>query len=136
MQELAKDLQSINTIKAPDWAAFVKTSPARQRTPANNDWWYMRSASLLRVVGTMGPIGVNKLRRKYGGKQRRGYASPIFVRAGGSIIRKSLQQLEKAGLIKHADMKGHKGKVLTPQGQSLLAQTAKRVAQHESGQKS
>jgi len=131
IEEIATELQKIDTIVAPQWAQFVKTSPHKQRLPTRSDWWHCRAASILRKVGTRGPIGVNKLRTAYGGRKRRGHKPPRFQEAGGSIIRKCLQQLEQAELVTQADIKGHKGRVLTPKGQSLLAQAAKSVAQRE-----
>jgi small subunit ribosomal protein S19e len=127
--EVAKEMRNIDTIVAPEWAQFVKTGPHKTRPPANPDWWHIRAAAILRAVGTKGPIGVNKLRRKYGGRQRRGHKPAIFTRAGGSVIRKCLQQLEKAELIQQVDIKGHKGRMLSPKGQSMLAQASKRIAQ-------
>ena len=127
IEQIAQDMKEISEISAPDWAQFVKTGPHKQRQPQNKDWWHMRVAAVLRTVGARGPVGVNKLRKKYGGRQRRGHKPARFARAGGSVLRKSLQQLEKAGLVQQVDLKGHKGRVVTAKGQSLLAQTAKKV---------
>ncbi|RLG85267.1 MAG: 30S ribosomal protein S19e, partial [Thermoprotei archaeon] len=57
--------------------------------------------------------------------KRRGSAPPHFRRAGGSHIRKILQQLEKAGLVK----KVPGGRTLTPQGRALLDRVAWEVFQ-------
>jgi len=47
-----------------------------------------------------------------------------FKKAGGSIIRKALQQLEAAGLV--CTIKG-KGRILTPEGRSLLDRLANKL---------
>ncbi len=129
---LAKTLETdYESIKAPDWANYVKTGVSRERRPTQKDWWEVRSAALLRAIATLGPIGVNKLRTKYGGRKNRGHRPDRFVRASGNIIRKSLQQLEAAGLVKAKQEGRHKGKVLTPQGHSLLTKTALAIRKEE-----
>ena len=125
--ELAKSLQEIPECKAPEWTQFVKTSVARQRPPAQEDWWYARLGSILRMVAIQGPIGVNKLRRKYGGKQRRGYKPAAFAKGSGKIIRVALQQLQSAGLIKQTIVDGHKGRVLDTKGVAVIAASVKNM---------
>ncbi len=111
-------------IKMPDWAKFVKTGPAKERPPSQPDWFYFRAASILRKVYMHGPIGVNKLRIKYGSKKNRGHKPEHFYRAPGKIIRSILQQLESKQLIKQ-DAKGHhKGRIITPKGRSFLDKLA------------
>ncbi len=111
-------------IKAPEWAIFVKTGVHKERPPISEDWWYVRAAAILRTIYIMGPIGVSKLRTKYGGKKNRGHKTEHFFRASGSVIRKILQQLEEAKLIKQTQIGVHKGRVITPVGQSLLNNAA------------
>ena len=116
----SEELKKISEIKPPEWSSFVKTGTNKARPPVEKDWWYVRAASLLKKADKLGPIGVNKLRVKYGGRKRRGHKPEHFYRASGNIIRKILQQLEKAGLLKQ-DKKGvHKGRIITPKGISLL----------------
>ena len=122
---LAKELKQIPECKMPEWAGFVKTGVGKQGPPTDPDWWYVRSASILRKIALLGPIGVNKLRRYYGGKHRRGYAPPQFERASGKIIRVCLQQLQKASLIKENVVAGHKGRVLDTKGMALLSVSIK-----------
>ena len=120
LDNVSKELKKINEIKAPEWAIFVKTSPARERTPTSKDWWYARSASILRKIYLYGPIGVNKLRKKYGGKKNRGHKPEKYFRGSGKLIRVILQQLEKAGLIEQTKKDAHHGRILTAKGKSLL----------------
>lgn len=109
------------TISPPSWAIYVKTGVSKERPPDNTDWWYHRAASILRKLYIAGePIGVGTFRTIYGGRKRRGSAPPHFRRAGGSIIRKILQQLERAGLVSRS----RRGRVLTPKGRSYLDSVA------------
>ena len=124
IQKTAEELKKIPEIKPPEWAEFVKTGMHKERPPASSDWWYLRSASVLRTVYRLGPIGVSKLRAKYGGKKNRGVKKEHFYKGSGNILRKSLQQLEKAGFVKFAEKGVHKGRIITPKGKSFLDKAA------------
>lgn len=125
---LAEELKKVDAVKPPVWAAFVKTGISKERPPVNRGWWYVRAASVLRHVSARGPIGVAKLRVMYGSKKNRGVAAEHFYKASGNNIRKILQQLEKAELIKKDKAGVHKGRVITPKGLKLLNNTAKVLA--------
>ncbi len=128
IEKVAEKLKSMPEIKAPEWASFVKTGRHKERPPVKKDWWYVRAASVLRSIYKLGPIGVSKLRRKYGGKKNRGVRPEIFYKGSGSIIRKILQQLELSELIVKKEVKRHKGRVATPKGKSLLDKTASELS--------
>ncbi|HKZ45210.1 MAG TPA: 40S ribosomal protein S19, partial [archaeon] len=68
--------------------------------------------------------GVSSLRSYYGGRKERGYKPAHFRRASGNIIRKILQQLEKAGFIE----KVAKGRKITSKGQKLMDRVAYEVS--------
>ncbi|MFH1649490.1 MAG: 40S ribosomal protein S19 [Candidatus Woesearchaeota archaeon] len=115
---VAKKLNTVTPM--PEWARFVKTSNAKDRPPIQDDWWQMRAASILNQVSEKGPIGVSKLRTKYGARKNRGVRPEEFRLASGKIIRTILQQLEKGGLIKKEAVGVHKGRVLTAKGNELF----------------
>jgi small subunit ribosomal protein S19e len=118
---LAKKLRSVNVVVPPEWSDYVRTSVSRENPPEKMDWWYTRCASILRKIYIHNSVGVERLRSEYGGKRDRG-SKPYKARGGsGSVIRKALQQLEKAGFV--MKIRG-KGRVLTPKGRSLLDNTA------------
>jgi small subunit ribosomal protein S19e len=125
---VAADLKKIPEIKAPDWAIFVKTGMFKERRPYESDWWYTRVAAVLRSVYKLGPVGVEKLRTKYGGKKNNGSAMEHFYKGSGSIIRHALQQLEAAGLIAKGSKGVHKGRIATGKGISLLDKAAIKIA--------
>jgi len=120
MEEVAKKMAGQKLVQPPQWSSYVKTGSNKERPPARKDWWFVRAASVLRTVHKLGPVGTEKLRTKYGGLKNRGFQPEIYKKAGGSIIRKILQQLEKAELIKKTEKGVHKGRVITPKGRSLL----------------
>ncbi len=114
-------------IKKPSWSDFVKTGRHKERPPANTDWWYFRLAAILRSVYKLGPIGVSKLRTKYGGRKNRGHKPDKVFRGSGSIIRKALQQLEENGFVKKIEKDVHKGRIITPKGTSFLDKIASQI---------
>ena len=68
-----------------------------------------------------GPIGVNKLRKVYGGRNRKGSGLNHSAKGSGKIIRVALQQLENANLIITQEKEG---RIVSPEGTSLLERTA------------
>jgi len=119
IDNLAKDLKEI--IKQPEWTPYVKTGNHKQRVPADKDWFFTRAAAILRTVALKGPIGVSKLRTKYGGRKNNGYKPEHFVKGSGSVVRHALQELDKAGFTVQSEKGVHKGRIATPKGMKLLA---------------
>ena len=115
---------NIKEVTPPEWAEYVKTGSHTERAPQNPDWWYVRSASMLRKLYIKGPLGISRLRKEYGGRKRRGVKRPHFKRAGGAIIRHILQQLEAAGLVARVNKEG---RVISPKGRGLLDAIATQI---------
>jgi len=124
VQQVAIDLEKDGKVKIPDWALFVKTGNNKERPPQQDNWWFLRAASILKKVAVHGPVGVAKLRTKYGSKKNRGVRPEKFVKSGGKIIRVILQQLEAAGYVVNEQKTKFKGRVIAPAGKSLLDKSA------------
>lgn len=121
---VAKKLQNDKTIVIPDANAFSRTGVDKKNPPMDKNWWYTRCASILRKIYINNVIGIEHLRAEYGGKRDRG-SKPYKARSGsGSIVRRALQQLEKAGYV--TKIKG-KGRLLTSKGRSFLDNTSHEV---------
>ncbi len=117
LPRLADTLKTQHAVAPPDWAGFVKTGVHKQRGPVQTDWWYLRSASVLRKISLIGPTGIQRLAAEYGGKRDRGSA-PYHARSGSrSVLREIVQQLEKAGLVQAMKKRGRR---VSPEGQRLL----------------
>jgi small subunit ribosomal protein S19e len=96
---LAAELKNRKAVDPPVWATFVKTGVHKQRAPVAPEWWYLRSASVLRKIYVLGTVGVERLASEYGGKRDRGSA-PYHARSGSrAVLREIVQQLEKSGLV-------------------------------------
>jgi len=120
--KLAKYLkENVDAVTPPSWANVAKTGTHVQQQPQNPDWWYVRCASMLRKIYVHGPIGIEKLRADYGGRSSKGVKPKHATKAGGSVIRKALQQLETAGYVETMKPRGRK---VTPAGRKLLKELA------------
>jgi small subunit ribosomal protein S19e len=117
ISRLTDHLRHVSQVSEPQWTAFAKTGSQAKREPNEKDWWYSRCASLLRKIYIHGPIGVSQLESDYGRRKKLGYSPGHHRDAGGSAIRKAIQQLEAAGLVAK---QGKKGRILTGKGVSLL----------------
>lgn len=123
---LAKYLkENVDAVQPPTWANIVKTGSHVQHQPQNPDWWYVRCASILRKIYVHGPIGIEKLRAGYGGGKSRGVKPNRAGKAGGSVIRKALQQLEAAGFVENVKPRGRR---ISSAGRRLLKEAAQEVA--------
>lgn len=114
-----EELKKIEQIKPPEWSRFAKSGVHRKYPPQQEDWWYTRAASMLRRIYLDGPVGVLRLRTYYGGRKERGHKPEKFRRAGGSGVRKILQQLEAAGFVEKGKT-GKKGRVVSEKGEKFL----------------
>ncbi len=123
IERLAEKLRSDGNenIKPPEWAGYVKTGAQKEKLPVQKDWWYIRSAAVLRKLYVKGPLGVERLRAEYGGAKRRGCRPQKATKGSGAIIREILQQLESAGLVSKIEKEG---RALTPKGKALLDSVA------------
>ena len=116
IEKVADEFKNNDKINSPAWSNFVKTGVHKERKPERDDWWYVRTASIIRRVYIDGPVGVMSLRTFYGGKKDRGVRPEVFRKGSGSIIRTALHQLEDAGLVEKVEG----GRVVSPAGRSFL----------------
>lgn len=125
IEKAAEELKKTENVKQPQAYAFVKSGVNVERPPQQEDFWYIRSAAILRKLYIDGTVGTQRLRNAFGGKRRRGHRPAHHAKAGGKFIRTMLQQLEKEGLVKKNDKP--KGRVITPKGQKFLNAVAKGI---------
>ena len=123
--KLAEALKEIPEFEEPEWAAFIKSGPSKERPIEDPDFWLKRSASILRNIYKKGSVGVNRLRTKYGSKKDRGMKPERFKKGSGKIIRVILQQADAAGFTEiQKPIKGVRskkpGRILTDKGKKFL----------------
>ncbi len=124
-EKLAEALKEIPEFKEPEWVKFIKSGSSRERPIEEEDFWYKRSASILKQIYKNNIVGVKRLRTKYGSRKRKGFKPDRFRKSGGKIIRLILQQSDQAGFTEIAkSIKGVKGKKpgrqLTEKGRKFL----------------
>ena len=61
---LAEALKQIPEFQIPEWSLYVKSGVSRERVPSDPDFWYKRSASILRQLYIKGVVGVERLRNR------------------------------------------------------------------------
>jgi len=123
INKVALRLEESKKVVPPEWAAYVKTGIHKELPPTQENWWHIRCASILRRIYIDGPVGVERLRSFYGGKQNRGSKPERFVKGSGSILRHAIQQLEQIGYLRNTK----KGRTISPAGQSFLDNIADEV---------
>lgn len=119
VKKAAEKLKEENVPK-PAYIDYVKSGAGRDRPSSDENFWYMRCASILRQTYIKGPIGIAKLRVRYGNRKRHMVTHPHHKRAGGSIIKDAFDTLEKAGYVEKT--KG--GRIVTGKGKSFLDKIA------------
>ena len=77
----------------------MKTGIQKELAPYNDNWLFIRAASIARKIYIHGRLGVGSLRTIYGSKNRKGTAGPHFRRSDGKIIRHCTCQLQKMGYL-------------------------------------
>lgn len=125
IEEMAQALKQEPELKAPVFAPFVKTGSHKERAPQNQDWWFVRMASILYQAYKTGNVGTGRLRSYYGGRKANGVKPHHFRKSGGKVIRLCLQQLEKQGYL----AKAKKGRTVTGKGEKFLNDKAKQALQ-------
>ena len=123
IKEVADEFKTFPEIIPPSWAPFVKTGVHKELPPVAEDWWYIRSAAVLRKIYLKGPVGTRRLKAMYGGKKNRGVKQEKARPGSGSIARKILQQLEAAKLVDRVDH----GRQISSKGMSFLDERAYKV---------
>lgn len=129
IQKTKEELKKVEQIKPVEWSKYVKTGVSREKPPEQEDFWYIRAASMLRQLYKQGkPTGIQRLRTKYGGKQKNTTKPDHFVKGSGNLIRKIMQQLEAAGLVQKTTINDRKGRTLSKKGYSFLDKIAASIA--------
>lgn len=123
VRKVAEKLQAMG-IAQPAFIGTVKSGSHCERMPQQKNFWYIRMAAMLRNAYVHGNVGVGKLRTHFGGKKTRGVRPEHKAKAGGSIIRKGMQALEKAGLM----VKKKTGREISAAGKKMLDAAAKEVS--------
>lgn len=122
IMEVAEDLE--DDFETPDWTEYVKTGVNKEKPPEQDNWYYIRSASILRRIYVDGPLGVSRLRTIYGSNKNNGHGPGHHAKASGKVIRTALQNLEESGYLETEE---GEGRTLTDKGKSFLDEKSEEV---------
>ncbi len=120
---------------------MVKTACFKELAPYDQDWLYIRAASVAYQLYLRGKVGISALRTHYGGKQRNGTKPPHHRQGAGKVIRYCLKQLEDAGLVgtvKYQSEDGSEqtaGKTLTKKGITDMDRIASQIVKENKKKK-
>ncbi|ORY00713.1 40S ribosomal protein S19-A [Basidiobolus meristosporus CBS 931.73] len=121
----AAHLKRSGKLDVPKWVDLAKTATYKELGPYDQDWFFIRAASVARHVYLHKTVGVGHLRRLHGGRKNRGTCPSHHADGSGSVARKVLQALEKINIIEKAPNGGRK---LTQDGQRDLDRISAQVA--------
>ncbi|MGC8581497.1 MAG: 30S ribosomal protein S19e [Thermoplasmata archaeon] len=124
LKRLSNYLKTEAKISPPAWSDYVKTGPHKERAPFQEDWWWIRSASVMRKLYLKSYIGVSRLAAEYGGKRDRGSKPYHAVKGSRSILSEILKELEAKGLVTKYR---NKGRTLTKEGKDLINKLSKEI---------
>ena len=108
----------------------MKTACFKEHGPADQDWLYVRAASIAYQLYMRGKIGVGGLRKHFSEGERRGTIKNHTRLSAGKNIRYSLQQLSALGIVgdlKYEESDHISGKMLTKKGYTDMDRIAKQI---------
>ncbi len=123
LKELSRKLSEDMGISKPDWTQYLKAGVHREKSWDDDNWYYIRLASILRKLYLRGRIGISRLSSEYGGPVDSGSKRYHPSRGSRFIIRDMFHTLENLGLV----AKQKEGRGLTAAGQKLLNEVAKEI---------
>ncbi|ORZ34632.1 ribosomal protein S19e [Catenaria anguillulae PL171] len=121
---LSAHLKKGGKIQVPEWMQFAKTATFKELGPSDADFYYVHIAAVARHIYLRKGVGVGDLRKRFGGKERRGVRPNHSAVASGSLQRKALQTLEK---LKYVEKSAAGGRQITATGRRELDRIANQV---------
>merc|ERR1712071_100508 len=122
-RRLRRFLEEIGQNTVPKWSDYAKTACHKQLAPANDDWFYIRTAAVARQLYIKGTLGTGRMATIYGGSANRGFRPSHTRKGNGHIARLAFQQLEAMKLVEKAD----KGRKLSKDGQRDMDRVAAQI---------
>merc|ERR1712160_232229 len=116
-------LKKSGKMTVPKWSDYAKTACHKQLAPANDDWFYIRTAAVARQLYIKGTVGTGRMATIYGGSANRGFRPSHTRKGNGHIARLAFQQLEAMKLVEKAD----KGRKLSKDGQRDMDRVAAQI---------
>jgi len=87
-KNLAAFFKKSGKVLVPEQADYIKTAKFKETGPTDDDWFYIRCASIMRHLYLRSPSGVAVLTKVYGGRKRNGVHPSKYCRSSDGCIRK------------------------------------------------
>ncbi|KAL0229959.1 hypothetical protein PCE1_003523 [Barthelona sp. PCE] len=123
IQACGLHLKNANILELPTEITYIKSAPGRELGPQDPDWFFKRAAAILRRVYIQPGIGLGGFAKYFGAKARNGHARNHGALAARGVIRRIIQNFEKAGLIEQST----KGRVLSSEGRRVCDTVATNI---------
>ncbi|KAF7682919.1 40S ribosomal protein S19 [Astathelohania contejeani] len=111
ISNVSEHLKSNDKVELPIDHDIIKTGSGREMPPMNKDWYYIRSASIVRLLcrDSLKPsstgLTVKFFAKRYGNIKNRGVRPNKHVPADAKIITKILNDLKKSNWVVEEDGK-------------------------------
>ncbi|KAN0087692.1 Ribosomal protein S19e [Tylopilus felleus] len=122
----ASHLKRSGKLEVPTWVDLVKTGSYKELAPYDPDWYYIRAAAVARHIYLRKDVGIGKLAKLHGGRQKRGNRPSHHGDASASVQRKICQSLEKIGVLEQTENGGRR---ISQDGQRDLDRIATAVVE-------
>lgn len=116
-------LKSSNKVVLPQDYDIMKTGEGRELAPDDDDWYYLRVASIVRQIAKKGVVTPGFLAERYGSRKNRGCKPSKYVPGYREIGESVLENLRGMGWIDEKDS----ADMLTEQGKTVVREIIEKV---------
>lgn len=126
IEAITETLKAKSDIVLPENHDLIKTSHGKQYSPENQNWFYIRMASIVRTAMCKGSVSLKTLARKHACRKNAGVRPSRYAKASDFVNESAVQQLIKIGWF---DFKSKKD-ILTAPAKEVLGEIIEKIT-HE-----
>jgi small subunit ribosomal protein S19e len=123
-------LKDSGKLKLPvDWD-IIKTGRGRERAPEDDDWYYLRTAAVVRQLALSETVTIAAIARRYGNWKNRGVRPSKFVECDESLccsVFDNLEDMRWVNLVSKADVTADRAYGLTDKAREIVKEIIDKV---------